>query len=98
MQNYVFVSKHPVVILQNHVFNPKGTFATCETLFHFQNTLLRPRKTLFQFQNPFSQTATSVFKTVLGYCCIFLVALENAHHLAAEIKAAQIARVDEKAH
>lgn len=50
---------------------PKGTFATCETLFQFQNTLLQPCKTLFQFQNPFSQTATSVFKTVLGYCCIF---------------------------
>lgn len=36
---------------------PKGTFAL--------------QQTRFQFQNPFSQTATYVFKTVLGYCCIF---------------------------
>ena len=64
MQNHVFVSKRPVVILQNHVFNPKGTFTTCETLFHFQNTLLHPCKTLFQFQNPLLQPATAVFKTV----------------------------------
>ena len=84
--------------MQNHVFNPKGPFATCETLFHFQNTLLQPCKTLFQFSNALLQPATAVFKTVWGYCCIFLVALENAHHLAAEIKAAQIVGVDEKAH
>lgn len=64
MQNHVFVSKHPVAILQKPVFNPKGTFATCETLFHFQNTLLQPSKTMFQFQNLLLQPATAVFKII----------------------------------
>lgn len=81
MQNHVFVSKHPVVILQNPIFNPKGPFATCETLFHFQNTLLQPSNTLFQFQNPLLQPATGIFKTVSLYCniasAVFKIDLEG---------------------
>ncbi len=53
MQNHVFVSKHPVVILQNPVFNPKGTFATCETLFQFQNPLSHAAKPCFNFKTNF---------------------------------------------
>ena len=39
-------------------------------LFHFQNTLLQPRKTLFQFQNPLLQPETPIFKTIWPYCSI----------------------------
>ena len=77
MQNHVFVSKRPVVILQNPVFNPKGTFATCETLFHFQNTLLHPCKTLFQFSNALLQPATAVLKTIWHYCSIASSVFKN---------------------
>ena len=51
-------------------------------------------KTIWRFRNPRQPFS----KPIGGIAAFFLVALEDAQHLAAEIKAAQIVGVDEKSH
>lgn len=64
----------------------------------FRKALSRSSKPSFNFKPHFRKPRHLFSKPFWGIAAFFLVALENAHHFAAEIKAAQIAGVDEKAH
>lgn len=66
--------------------------------FNFKTPFCAPAKPCFNFKTHFRKPRHLFSKQFWGIAAFFLVALENAHHLAAEIKAAQIAGVDEKAH
>lgn len=78
--------------------HPERHFRNLRNLVSFSKHPFAPPQNLVSISKPIFANRDICFQNRLGVLLHFLVALENAHHLAAEIKAAQIAGVDEKAH